>query len=98
MQTQSIEWYTRILEYAKGDIPENGFEDDNFQSLHGIKSDGINHPFIFKLVRFVTLDNMTYVSTGANALQMSTTTFVKMVPYDLCHVIAYVSTMRNPLL
>ena len=64
-----------------------------------MKSDGNNRPFIFKLVRFVTLDNMTYVSPGANALRMSKTTFVEIVaPCDLCHVIAYASTMGNPLL
>ena len=64
-----------------------------------MKSDGNNRPFIFKLVRFVTLDNMTIVSPCANALQMSTTIFVEMVaPCDLCPVIAYASTMGNPLL
>ena len=98
-QTQSIKWYTIILEYAKGDVLENRFEDHDFQSLDGIKSNGINRPVIFKLVRFVILDNMTYVSPGANALRMSTTTFVEMVaPCDLYHVIAYASTMENPLL
>ena len=98
-QIQSIEWYTIILKYANGDVSGNRFEDDDFQSLDGIKSDGINRPFIFKLVQFVTLDNMTCVSPGANALQMSTTIFVEMIaPCDLYHIIAYASTMENSLL
>ena len=33
-----------------------------------MKFDGNNRPIMFKLVRFVTLDDMTCVSLGANAL------------------------------
>ena len=44
-----------------------------------MKFDGINIFLIPKLFQFVTLDIITYVRLGADALQMSMSTFVMII-------------------
>jgi hypothetical protein len=50
-----------------------------------MKSVGNRVPLIFKFLRLVTRDNITYISPGENAFRMSMSTFIAIVaPCDLC--------------